>query len=239
MRFSWILFIAAFFVCATAGAQSPDASASAAVEQYESETSSLRWFSDWGIAFRAGAGLHSRAVDGSSFDTGYALGPELLLNVLDITDMHGILLTAGYMGLGHETSKGTAEISVESSYSRFDTSLGYEFRWSMLVVGARVGAAFTLVKITSSYGEPGWSIVEEDGENVLEFYENEDPEESEDLGVSTGFLAGAGVGIAIGEHLFDIPGLIELRAQSDYVRRGARNEILIFGNIVFWPSKLF
>jgi hypothetical protein len=87
--------------------------------------------------------------------------------------------------------------------------------------------------VRTEYGEPGWEVV--DGQVV--FYEPAEPRVDEKVGADPGFLAGLSAGIEIGE-LFGFPDLLEIRAKSDYVLRGYRNEFTAMGVIVFWPTAL-
>jgi len=59
----------------------------------------------------------------------------------------------------------------------------------------------------------------------------------ERTGADPGFLAGLSVGVELGE-LWGVPDLLEIRAKSDYVLRGARNEFTALGVIAFWPTAL-
>ena len=200
-------------------------------------TPQTRWFSDFGLAFRSGASFQSIAVNDNSYPAGYLLGPELLLSVFS-HGIHRAVLDVGYLYMGNTLDKGTSQISVKTGYQRFDLAAGYEVQWKLLVAGVRVGTALTLVKVATSYGDPGWQVVEVDGENQLVFTPDANARVEENIGVSPGFLAGLGVGLALGKYIFGIPDLLEIRAQSDYVRRGARNEFTVWGMIALWPTRL-
>jgi hypothetical protein len=89
-------------------------------------------------------------------------------------------------------------------------------------------------RVTTAYGQPTWEVI--DNEKVV-FHEPTDPEVKERLGVDPGFLAGLSVGVELGE-LWGVPDLLEIRAKSDYVLRGARNEFTALGVILFWPAAL-
>ncbi len=200
-------------------------------------TPQTRWFSDFGLAFRSGASFQSIAVNDNSYPAGYLLGPELLLSVFS-HGIHRAVLNAGYLYMGNTLEKGTSQISVKTGYQRIDLAAGYEVQWKLLVAGMRVGTALTLVKVATSYGDPGWEVVEVDGEKQVVFTPDANARVEENIGVSPGFLAGLGVGLALGKYIFSIPDLLEIRAQTDYVRRGARNEFTVWGMIAVWPTRL-
>ena len=200
-------------------------------------TPQTRWFSDFGLAFRSGASFQSIAVNDASYPAGYLLGPELLLSVFS-HGIHRAVLDVGYLYMGNTLNKGTSQIGVKTGYQRFDLAAGYEIQWKLLVAGVRVGTALTLVKVATSYGDPSWEVVDVDGEKQLVFASDPNAQVEENLGLSPGFLAGLGVGLALGKYIFGIPDLLEIRAQSDYVRRGARNEFTVWGMIAVWPTRL-
>ncbi len=203
----------------------------------EEITQETKWFSDFGLAFRSGASFQSIAINDNSYPAGYLLGPELLLSVFS-HGIHRAIIDAGYLYMGNTLAKGTSQISVKTGYQRFDLAVGYEVQWKLLVAGVRIGTPLTLVKVATSYGDPSWEVVEVDGEKQLAYTPDENARVEENIGVSPGFLAGLGVGLALGKYIFGIPDLLEIRAQTDYVRRGARNEFTVWGMIAFWPTKL-
>ncbi len=140
--------------------------------------------------------------------------------------------------MGNTLDKGTSQISVKTGYQRIDLAVGYEVQWKLLVAGARIGTALTLVKVATSYGDPSWDVVEVDGVKQVVFTPDANALKEENIGVSPGFLVGLGVGLALGKYIFGIPDLLEIRAQTDYLRRGARNEFTFWGMIALWPTKL-
>jgi hypothetical protein len=144
------------------------------------------------------------------------------------------VLGAGFLWFSPEREKGTAAISVATKYSRVDLTAGYDFTWRLIVAGAQVGMGLGVNRVTTAYGQPTWEVI--DNEKVV-FYAPADPEMEERLGVDPGFLAGLSVGVELGE-LWGVPDLLEIRAKSDYLLRGARNEFTAFGVILFWPTAL-
>lgn len=195
------------------------------------------WFRHAGLGFRAGATFRETATS-AKFPPAYALGPELYVSVFSCS-IHRALLGAGYLYLNDRREKGSYQIRVATRYQRVDLFAGYGIVWKLLTAGLRVGAALTIVEVETSYGEPGWEIVGSGDDLELVMYEPVDPEVSRERGLSAGFLGGLGVGLAIGRYLFGIEDLVEIRAQSDYVRRGERDEFAVYGLLVFWPTRLF
>jgi hypothetical protein len=194
------------------------------------------WFRQIGIGFRAGSSFREAAT-GGDYPAGYFVGPELQLAVFSYA-VHRAVIGAGYIHLGEERSKGTYQIRVESRYQRVDLFAGYGLVWKLLTAGLRVGTSLTIVNVETTYGEPGWEVVGMGDEAELVMYDPIDPQTNEETGVSAGFNVGLGIGLALGHYLFGIDDLVELRAQSDYLRRGERDEFTVGGLLVFWPTRL-
>lgn len=194
------------------------------------------WFGHAGLGFRAGASFRETAT-GTGFPAGYVLGPELYLAVWSYW-IHRAIVGAGYLYLDDTREKGTKQIRVSSRFHRIDMFAGYEIAWKLLTAGVRVGTALTVVSVETEYGEPTWEVVGFGDEAELIVHDPPDPEVSEKHGTSAGFLGGLGVGLAVGEFLFGIDDLIEIRAQADYVRRDERDEFAVYGLLVFWPTRL-
>ena len=191
------------------------------------------WFRHFGVGFRASASFQSVASNNGDFPVGYVLGPEIVISAFSL-DYHSVILGLGYHHFGRSPEKGSYEIAVKTRYDRLDFWAGYDFNWELLVAGARVGAALMVIGTETSYGKPTWEIadIDGDGENDLIFTRDDDP----DIRTRSGVL---GIGFSLGKYMFNRPGIIEIRAQSDYVRRGTRNEFTVGGLLVFWPTKLF
>jgi hypothetical protein len=196
----------------------------------------VQWFRHAGLGFRAGATFRETATS-LDFPAAYALGPELYLAVWSYS-IHRALIGAGYLYLDDSRKKGSEQISVSTEYHRVDLFAGYEIAWKMLTAGLRVGAALTIVRVETSYGQPTWEVIGIGEEAELVIYGPHDPEVRKDTGLSPGFLGGLGIGLAIGHYLFGIDDLIEIRAQADYVRRDERDEFAVYGLVVFWPTRL-
>jgi hypothetical protein len=190
------------------------------------------WFTGLGVAVRGGYAFQESALGRDWFDGGL-VGPELLGEIF-VYDIHKLILTVGYLKYFTYQSKGSEEIWTEASYHRVDVSAGYDIQWRMLVAGVRVGGAWTIVETRTAMGEPGWYI---EGEELF-FTPPEDLEFSDRTGATFGFLAGLGAGIALGDAVFGIDDLVEIRVQSDYLRRGQRDDFTVFGSLVFWPTRL-
>ncbi|MFO8072638.1 MAG: hypothetical protein R6V85_12270 [Polyangia bacterium] len=191
------------------------------------------WFSGAGIDLRAGAFFAEKAT-GRSFRSGMAIGPDILVEAWRL-GMHGIGLGAGFLHLDSAHEKGTRAIRVETSVQRLELAARYRFVWKLLVAEARLGTAVSLVDVEMSTGEPGWYV---EGEELV-YSDPEQVDELERSGSIWGFLGGLSVGLALGELMWDLPDLLELRAGSDYVRRGERDEITVFGTVVFWPTRFW
>jgi hypothetical protein len=191
------------------------------------------WFPAAGIDLRAGAFFAEKA-SGRSFRSGVAIGPDILFEAWRL-GMHGIGLGTGFLYMDSEREKGTRAIRVETSVQRLELSARYRFVWKLLVAEARVGTAISLVEVKTSTGEPGWYV---EGDHLV-YSDPEQVDEIERGGSIWGFLGGLSLGLAIGELILDLPDLLELRAGSDYVRRDERDEITVFGSVVFWPTRFF
>jgi hypothetical protein len=191
------------------------------------------WFTGLGVAMRGGYAFQESALGRDWFDGGL-VGPELLGEII-VYDIHKIMLTVGYFKLFTYQSKGSEEIWTTADYQLVDLAAGYDIRWRLLVAGVRVGGAWTIVTTKTSMGEPGWYVEDEE----LFFTPPEDPEVSEHTGATFGLLAGLGFGLALGDAVFGIEDLVEIRAQADYLRRGERDDFTVYGSVVFWPTRLF
>jgi hypothetical protein len=191
-----------------------------------------RWLVDIGVGFRAGGCFLSGPTNGRKFIRGTALGAELDWGVF-VLGPHRVVLGAGFLWFSPERRKGTAAVNVSTRYTRIDFSAGYDFSWRLLVAGAQVGLGLGVNSVKTEYGVPTWEV---DGQQVV-FHDPAEPEVKEKLGVDPGFLAGLSVGMELGR-LWGFPGMLEIRAKSDYVLRGARNEFTALGVIVFWPMAL-
>lgn len=187
-----------------------------------------RWLVDVGVGFRAGGCFLSSPTNGRKFIDGAALGAELVWGVFAL-EPHRVTLGAGFLWLSPERESGTAAMRVETEYTRFDFTAGYDFTWRLLVAGAHVGLGLGVNRVKTSYGQPGWEVIE----NEIVYHEPEDPEVRERVGSDPGFLAGLSIGVELGE-LWGVPDLIEIRAKSDYLLRGARNEFTAMAAVVFW-----
>ncbi len=196
-------------------------------------TCSPCWFSGLGFSIRGGYAFQESALGRDWFDGGL-VGPEIL-GELFVYDIHKVILSIGYLKFFSSQSKGSEEIWTTAEYQRVDFAAGYDIQWRLLVAGIRVGGAWTIVETRTSMGEPGWYV---EGEEIF-FTAPEDPEVSEHTGAIFGFLAGLGIGLALGDAVFGIDDLLEIRAQADYVRRGERDDFTVFGSLVFWPTRLF
>jgi hypothetical protein len=192
-----------------------------------------RWLADLGVGFRAGGCFLSGPTNGRKFIRGAAIGGEIDWGVFALGP-HRAVVGVGFLWFSPERDSGSFEVRVATKYTRFDFTAGYDFTWKLLVAGVQVGAALAVNRVTTTYGQPGWQRVGDE----LVFYEPVDPVVREHVGADPGFLAGLSVGIEVGE-LWGVSDLLEIRAKSDYVLRGARNEFTALGVIVFWPMALF
>jgi hypothetical protein len=188
-----------------------------------------RWLVDFGVGFRAGGCFLSGPTNGRAFLQGAAIGAEIDWGFFAL-GAHRAVLGVGFSWFSPERESGTTEIKVATKYTRFDFTAGYDFTWKLLVAGVHVGAALGLNRVTTSFGEPGWQVADD----RIVFYEPTDLEVNEEVGTDAGFLAGLSVGMELGE-LWGLPDSFEIRAKSDYVLRGARNEFTALGVIVVWP----
>jgi hypothetical protein len=197
------------------------------------------WFGHVGFGPRFGAVFQSRSSNDGEFPASAAGGWELAVGAFSM-GMHTVTVGAGYLKLERHVVKGPAQVKMDTSYERVDIWLGYDFNWELLLAGLRLGTALSLVNTEMTYGAPTWEIVDEDGdgEDDIVFAPSANPAVVEHSGVEPGFMAGLGIGLSPGKILFERPGVIEVRAQADYVRRGARNDFSVWGLISFWPSRL-
>lgn len=202
----------------------------------EVDANRSQWFRHAGIGFRAGAGFREVAT-GGEFPAGYILGPELQLAVFSYL-IHRATIGVGYFYIDERRENGTYQLRVATRYHRIDLFAAYGIAWKLLSAGLHIGTALTVVSVKTTFGEPGWEITGSGEDADLVMYKPQDPEVRKEHGVSPGFLVGLGVGLAIGHYLFGIDDLIELRAQTDYVRRGERDEFTVYGLVVFWPTRL-
>jgi hypothetical protein len=205
-----------------------------AVEDTEkSEACAPCWFSALGISLRGGYSFQETAL-GREWFGGGLLGPELLGETF-VYDFHRVVICIGYSKLYSFQEKGSSQLRRSAEYQRVDWTAGYDIRWKLLVAGLRVGAAASIVTTRTALGEPGWYVEDEE----IFFTPPEDPEVSEHTGATLGFLAGLGIGIALGEPFFGIEDLVEIRVWSEYLRRGERDDFTVYGALVFWPTRLF
>jgi hypothetical protein len=202
-------------------------------ESDEGAPSETRWLVDLGIGPRAGGCFLSGPTNGRKFIRGAALGAELDWGVF-AHGSHRAVLSAGFLIFTASREKGPAALTVESKYARVDWAAGYDFTWRLLVVGVDVGMALAVNTVRTSYGQPGWEV--NGGE--IAFTAPENPDVKERVGADPGFLAGLELGLEIGE-LWGVEDLLEFRVKSDYVLRGARNELTLLGVIALWPTAWF
>lgn len=206
----------------------------------EAEGPKPSWFRHLGVGFDVSAAFQGTPANDGEFPATLVFGPEIFVSAFEL-DNHSVILGFGYRHFERTPSEGSAEISIKTRYDRMDLWAGYDFEWELLVAGARIGAALMIIGTETRYGEPTWEIDDFDGDGVndIVFEPAEDPEVRTRSGIDPGLLAGLGLGLSLGKYMFDRPGVIELRAQSDYVRRGNRNEFTVGGLLVFWPTKIF
>jgi len=198
-----------------------------------------RWFADAGIGFRSGAAYQETAF-GREWKADLVLGPEAELAVWtgylaepDVLQRAGI--GVGYLYMRREARDGSVEVWSRTSYQRIDVYGAYDLVWELLVAGVRLGTALTLVEVESYHGHPTAEIVDPE---TLDWIPAEDPDVRTRSGVDAGLLVGLGVGLALGRYMFGIDDLVELRFQSDYVRRGERDDFYIWGLLSFRPTAL-
>ncbi len=226
MRMIGIFIIACLTCSSLANAKNTSKKAK---NKNELKVDHAKWFSDVGIGFRSGAALHETA-QGRDFSNHFAFGGEILGQVFGYKH-HRSLVTIGYLYAMHDVQGGTAKVRVDTAQkNRFDLALNYEFKRKLLVAGARVGGTMTIISTKISQRDISPSVV---GDNLY-FEDHGEIDSRQATGVDFGLLGGVGVGLALG-HLFDQKNLLEVRLHSDYVRRGERDEITIWGMVVFWP----
>jgi hypothetical protein len=203
----------------------------AAAQPFVPQSAAPRWAKDVAVGFRTGGCFLSQPTNGIEFTTGLAVGAEIAWGVFAFAP-HRAVLTVGFLDYSVVREKGTPEIRVTTHYARLDFSAGYDFTWRALVVGANVGYVLALNTVETTYGQPSWQVV--DGE--MTYMSPENPEVRDRVGTDSGLLAGLSIGLEVGEWLWGIEDLLEIRAKSDYTYRDGRNEITVLGTIDFWPT---
>ena len=195
-------------------------------------SAAVRWFSDVGLGTRTGVVIAEKST-GLDFDMGYAVGVETRLAILEHR-LHRVALGVGYLSQGNSRSGGTSQIGIETSFQRFDAALGYDFTWRLLLVEARLGVGVNVATVEMRRWDVGYRVAGE----TLEYDRRENLETKIHVLETAGFIGGLGVGLDVGEPLFERQHAVELVLHGDYFRRGERDEIFAWLTVRIWLGGL-
>ncbi len=224
-RFLLLCIMAALMAPGAASAQEPTTDTT--VDR------SVAWFPGLALAVQAGSAWLETATS-DEFRIKPTIGGQLMLDVLS-TRQHVVVLDLGYVFLFGTDHTGTREVSVSTSYHRIHATLGYDFRYKVLIVGGRLGAAGMMFKTVtelwkSSHEVIGGQLVFNDGQ-IIGF--------RKDIGIDFGLMGRVELGLDLTRLLGGPSSVAELRLRADLVRRGEREEYFAGLVMVFRPTSLF
>lgn len=178
----------------------------------QEKTLKYKLFNSAHMGLKVGAGFYENALNDTAFQSGFAIGPELEVHVLQLVKQR-IGLGLGYFFQTYGLSKGTEEVFVSTNYSRLDLFVAYQFQHRAFLVGARTGL--------------GMSFVSTD----YNFSYNQRNDQYHEAGVEPGFIAGLGTGLEFGQSLLKLSNRIEFTIQSDWFRQGRKDSFHVWGLI--------
>lgn len=172
----------------------------------QKNTSGFRWAPALDLGIRLGVGLQEDSLNNREFSSGFIVGPEMAFNPIKFRN-HQLSLSTGFLHFTNSVKKGTDSVWMTTTYNRMDICLGGIFNWGGFVLNSKIGSGLMFISTSTHYLS----------------------DTRKHSGVDPGFLLGLGTGIDIGKLAFKLNRKIVLSVQSDWLRRGNRDEFTIFG----------
>lgn len=159
-----------------------------------------------------GAGIHEQAAIRNRFDKNIALGFHLNSRFIQFSAFR-LGANIGFVHFNYEVHNGTNSINVTTKYNRINTVATLQFQNRAFFMTGIAGAAYTIVSVDSRLTQGGTTT------------------NSNNTGIDVSFLTGLNLGLETGKQLFKLKREIEIAVQTDWTRRGERDEFTVLLNI--------